>query len=175
MLPGIGPAWTGAMRMYPHTAVLAPMLHDESEGRVTVENGRPVIEYELNASDREQMARGLRACAEILLAAGAQYVLIPFAPPMRVSRAAELASITADVIVPHAMPLTAVHPMSAMRAGVDPTRTVCNPRGEVHSVGGLYVADGGVFPTSLGGPPQISIYTTGLRIGRNVAEDLRRT
>jgi choline dehydrogenase-like flavoprotein len=76
---------------------------------------------------------------------------------------------------PLALPLTAVHPMSAMRAGRDPAHSVCDPRGQHHQVRGLYVADGGLFPTSLGGPPQISIYTAGLKVGRHVAEDLRRS
>jgi choline dehydrogenase-like flavoprotein len=46
-------------------------------------------------------------------------------------------------------------------------------RGQHHFVRGLYVADGGVFPSSIGGPPQLTIYTAGMKIGRHVAEDLR--
>lgn len=175
MLPGVGPAWTNRMRDYRRIAVLTAMLHDESEGRVTVTHGRPVIDYVLHRSDRAQLARGLRACAEILLAAGARTVLLPFAPPIEIRRASDLSWLTADVLVPHAIPLTAVHPMGTMRIGSDPRQSVCDPRGQHHHVRGLYVADGGLFPTSLGGPPQITIYAAGLKVGRHVVEDLRRS
>jgi choline dehydrogenase-like flavoprotein len=90
-----------------------------------------------------------------------------------VRSARQLAWLTAAQIEPHAMPLTAVHPMSAMRAGANPTTSVCDPTGEHHHVRGLFVADGGLFPTSLGGPPQISIYTAGWKVGGHVVERLR--
>jgi choline dehydrogenase-like flavoprotein len=175
MLPGVGPDWTSGMRQYRRMAVLTAMLHDVSTGRVDVEYGRPVLDYTLGASDRDQLARGLRACAEILLAAGAGTVVIPFAPPVRVRRASELNALRGDMLDPLALPLTAVHPMSSMRAGRDPARSVCDPRGQHHHVRGVYIADGGLFPTSLGSPPQISIYTSGLKVGRHVVEDLRRS
>jgi len=38
----------------------------------------------------------------------------------------------------------------------------------------LFVADGSLFPTSIGGPPQISIYTFGRRVAREVAAMLGR-
>jgi choline dehydrogenase-like flavoprotein len=34
------------------------------------------------------------------------------------------------------------------------------------------VADGSVFPTSIGGPPQLTIYTVGRRVARTVCADL---
>jgi choline dehydrogenase-like flavoprotein len=33
----------------------------------------------------------------------------------------------------------------------------------------LFVADGSLFPTSIGGPPQLSIYALGLHVGRAIA------
>ncbi len=168
MLPGVGPAWMNGMRNYPRMAVLTSMLHDETQGRVSVEYGRPVIDYVLGASDREQMARGMRACGEILLAAGAREVVLPFSPPVRVRTSRGLSWLTAERIQPLAMPLAAVHPMSSMRAGANASTSVCDPTGQHHHVRGLFVADGGLFPTSLGGPPQISIYTAGLKVGRKV-------
>jgi choline dehydrogenase-like flavoprotein len=35
-------------------------------------------------------------------------------------------------------------------------------------VQGLFVSDGSLFPTSLGGPPQISIYSFALHLAPNV-------
>ena len=168
MLPGVGDAWLGTMRKYRHTAVLTAMVHDRTDGRVNVKYGRPVLEYAMSGDDREQMARGLRACAEILLAAGAREVVFPFAPPARVRRASELPGLRARDLQAHAMPVTAVHPMSSMRASASPEHGVCGAHGQHHYVRGLFVADGGLFPTSLGGPPQVSIYATGMKVGREV-------
>src|SRR5207245_599214 len=71
-------------------------------------------------------------------------------------------------------PLTAVHPMGTLPMARDPLRGVTDEDGRWHGVRGLYVADGSLFPTSIGGPPQISIYTAGRRVARTVATDLRR-
>ncbi len=41
--------------------------------------------------------------------------------------------------------------------GADPRRSVVGESGAVHDVAGLYVADGGAFPTSSGVNPMITI------------------
>ena len=45
---------------------------------------------------------------------------------------------------------------------------VVDSTGEHHRVKGLFVADGSLFPTSLGGPPQISIYAFAYHLSRHV-------
>ena len=77
---------------------------------------------------------------------------------------AELQALDLSFVRPHSVPLTAVHPMGTMRMGEDPRRSVVGSRGEHHQLQGLFVADGSLFPTSLGGPPQISIYAFALHL-----------
>ncbi len=174
MMPGVGSQWLAAMQQYKHMAVLTAMVHDRSSGRVSVENGRITIDYELERDDRMQLAKGLTNAAELLFAAGADRVVFPFAPARIVRSRRGLVPLTVSDVAAHNLPMTAVHPMSSMRAGSDPRKSVVNSRGEHHHVKGLFVADGGLFPTSIGGPPQIPIYTAGMKVGRNVAEFLRR-
>ncbi len=61
-------------------AGLLVLLHDRSAGRV--ESGaslsRPRIRYTLEDEDRRQLAEGLVHCCEVLLAAGAREVLVPY-------------------------------------------------------------------------------------------------
>ena len=57
--------------------------------------------------------------------------------------------------------------------GDDKTRSVVDSTGEHHYVKGLFVADGSLFPTSLGGPPQISIYVFALHLARHAVERAR--
>lgn len=182
VLPGFGAAHMRAMRGYRHLAVLTAMLHDETAGRVWIKRpaglegfaGRPMLRYRMNEGDRQQLIVGLRACARILLAAGAREVVVPAVPPITVRREAEIDRIDGTVVRPHGVPLTAVHPMGTMRLGEDPRRAVVRSTGEHHHLRGLFVADGSLFPTSLGGPPQISIYAFAQHLSRHVVDAARR-
>lgn len=170
-LPGFGRAHGELMRLYPRVATIIAMLHDRSSGRVSPGRGEKIhISYSLNREDYAQMALGLREAARIFLAAGATRVLIPLAPPRWVSTEREIDQITAADLGPLSPAMVAVHPMSTLWMGADPRRSVVNSQGEHHQVKGLFVADGSLFPTSIGGPPQIPIYT----MGRHIARFVRR-
>jgi choline dehydrogenase-like flavoprotein len=171
--PGFGPALMTRMRSYPRYGVLSAVLHDETEGKVYLKNGRPKMRYAPNAADRAQLELGSREAARILFAAGAREVMVPAAPEIALRSERDLSQIDARRFVPNDVKLTAVHPMGTMRMGADPTKTVVTPEGEHHQVRGLYAVDGSLFPTSIGGPPQISIYTFGMYVARRVAAHLR--
>jgi choline dehydrogenase-like flavoprotein len=160
-IPGFGAEHAALMRQYRHVAALTAMVHDETAGRVKVgRGGRITIDYSLDRADREQLALGLEAGAQLLLAAGAREVLVPYeVAPFTIRRPVDLGAVRARGVPRHSMPLTAVHPMGTLRMGDDPRRAVVSSRGEHHAVKGLFVADGSLFPTSIGVPPQISIHT----------------
>lgn len=173
--PGFGRAHADLMRRYRQTAVVAAMLHDETSGQVAVGlGGRLELRYELSAPDQRALLRGVAACAEILLSAGAAQVMVPLVEPLILTRPDEVGRIVGHQYRPLDPLLTSVHPMGTMALSVDPRQGVVDPRGRHHQVAGLYVVDGGLFPTSLGGPPQISIYAAGRKVARSVAEDLVR-
>jgi choline dehydrogenase-like flavoprotein len=173
-LPGFGAAHMTAMRAYPQLAVLTAMVHDETSGEVAVDgDGRPTIQYRMTERDRQQLAKGLAACARILLAAGAREVTIPAIPRQRVTSIAGLDALDLSFVRPHGVPLTSVHPMGTMRMGEDPRTSVVRSTGEHHQLRGLFVADGSLFPTSIGGPPQISIYAFALHLAPHVIERAR--
>lgn len=176
MLPGFGSAHHGWMLRYPHIAVLTAMLHDESSGRVALRrDGRPLIDYVLSYADTSQLARGIRACARLLLAAGARKVLVPSVPPIEIEHPEDIERIPDSVARPHHIAMAAVHPMGTMALGDDPRSAVVRSTGEHHHVEGLFVLDGSLFPTSIGGPPQIPIYTLSRHLSRHVAERVGRS
>ncbi len=173
-LPGFGASHMAALRAYPHLAVLTAVVHDETSGEVDVDSdGRPVIRYAMNEPDRRQLAKGLVACARLLLAAGAVEVTIPAIPPLRFTNASQLDRVDTSNLRPHSVPLTAVHPMGTLRMGEDPKASVVRSTGEHHQLRGLFVADGSLFPTSIGGPPQISIYAFALHLSPHIVERAR--
>ncbi len=81
MMPGFGAAHMRVMRSYSRMAVLCAMLHDESAGEVAVAGERPKIRYRLCDNDARALMAGMRACAELLFAAGARKVIVPLARP----------------------------------------------------------------------------------------------
>lgn len=175
MIPGFGREHLRYMQQFRHVAALTAMVHDETAGRVRVErSGRIKLDYVLDQGDRRQLARGLVAGARILLAAGAREVLVPYDPaPFVVKTPRDLDAVLARGVPRWELPLTAVHPMGTLRMGDDPARAVVDSTGRHHAVQGLFVADGSLFPTSIGIPPQLSIYTFGRRVAAHVVQAAR--
>ena len=168
-VPGFGRSHMSLMRRYAHMAALTAMVHDETEGRVTLEDdGSPSLWYRMSARDRAQLALGLRGAARILLAAGAREVMLPSVPPVRLTRPIDVDAICADVVGPHKLPILSVHPMGTMRLGDDPQTSTVRSTGEHHQVRGLFVLDGSLFPTSIGVPPQVSIYAFARHLSKHV-------
>lgn len=169
-MPGFGPSHGDWMRRYPDVASLIVMLHDHQSGRVHRAEGERIhLHYGLDRKEYEALAVGLRGAAELLLAAGANEAVIPTSPPLHATSSSDLSELTSDQLGPLNPPLAAVHPMSTAWMGRNPDAAVVDPRGEHHEVDGLWVADGSLFPTSIGVPPQLTIYTMGRRIARTVA------
>ncbi len=172
-IPGFGPSLFRQLRRYGHLVALAAMVHDETEGRVSLEGDRVRIAYVPSDADRAQLALGARGAARILLAAGAREVLVPAMPAITIRAERDLVRITPERFAPHDARLTAVHPMGTLRMGRDPAQSVVDERGRHHFSRAVYVVDGSLFPTSIGGPPQIGIYAFAAKVARGVLEDLR--
>ena len=83
-------------------------------------------------------------------------------------------TIDTSFVRPHGVPLSAVHPMGTLAMGADPRSSVVSSTGEHHQVRGLFALDGSLFPTSLGGPPQISIYSFALHLAGHAIAAARR-
>jgi choline dehydrogenase-like flavoprotein len=170
MLPGIGAMAMRRMGSYAHIAACTPMLHDITRGVVTADRAaRPTLHYTPCPDDLTMMARGLSAAARIYLAAGALEVLIPTAVPRVVRTDAEARALADLRLGAHDPPLAAVHPMGGMRIGGDSRNSAVNADGQHHQVKGLWVADGSLFPSSTGVPPQWSIYAFGRLVGTAAA------
>lgn len=168
-VPGFGRDHGDWMREYPYMASMIVMLHDHASGRVHPGPGEQLhLHYAPDRAEYDQLADGMRGAATLMLAAGADEVVLPTSPPLRASTTGELDALRASDLGPLNPPLAAVHPMSTLWMGEDPAHAVVDPRGHHHRVDGLWVADGSVFPTSIGAPPQISIYTMGRRVARAI-------
>jgi choline dehydrogenase-like flavoprotein len=172
VVSGIGAEHRSRMREHPFVAASAVLLHDETEGRVTTtRDGQPVARYWPDSSDLEEVRRGVDAAARIYLAAGAERVYLPYADAPMVRNKSELdAALARARAIPHKISLNAVHPQGSCPLGSDSKRSTVDPHGEVWGEPGVYVADGSLFPTSVGVPPQVSIMALAMAVADRVAE-----
>ena len=171
ILPGFGEQHRQLMESYDHLAVFSSMIHDRVTGSVQPQGDHGVsIDWSPTDLDRRELRFGLKRCVELLLAAGADRAFIPTDPPLSFSADDDLSAIDDLAMDADTMELTAVHPMSSVPMSDDPSIGPVDSRGKHHQIDGLWVADGSLFPTSIGGPPQVSIYALGLHVGQAIAD-----
>jgi choline dehydrogenase-like flavoprotein len=65
--------------------------------------------------------------------------------------------------------LFSAHQMGTCRMGSDPRTAVCDERGAVRGVGGLFVADASLFPASSSVNPMITIMAIATLVGEGLA------
>jgi len=177
IFPGIGKEHFGMMREYAHAAGGGVMIHDETHGRIGdfPIGKRARIDYWPEEEDRETLQEGIKNLAKIYLASGAKKVALPYQDGPFAATDAEVDEIVnSREARPHNLLLTAVHPQSSCPMGEDKKKSVLNSFGRLHGLENLYVADGSVFPTSIGTPPTIAIATLSTWIARNLAEAVKR-
>lgn len=170
IMPGHGQGHRDLMRRYAHLAALTAMVHDRTRGRVRPDGDLGLtIDYWPDEDDRRELVHGLRACAKLLFAAGARRVLVPTNPPRVYERGASMTDLDTLELTPGLTDVSAVHPMASVPMGDDPATASVDSEGRHHHLRGLWIADGSLFPTSIGVPPQLSIYAMGLHVGRAIA------
>ena len=78
------------------------------------------------------------------------------------------AAVIPNPIISTAVPMTA-HLAGTARMGDDARDSVCDARGGLHEVDGVYVADASTFPTFPGFNPTNTIMANALRVARGIA------
>lgn len=173
LMTGFGDTMVGLLQQFRYLAASVSMLHDYGAGSITAtRDGRPRIHYRLDPEDGRAMARSFAMSARLWLAAGARSVWIPGQVPVEVRTMAEAERLEMWALRPFDPPLVAVHPMGGLAMSGDPEKGPTDPDGRHRGAQGLYVADGSLFPTSMGGPPQLTIYALGRMVGQVVAAEL---
>jgi choline dehydrogenase-like flavoprotein len=128
------------------------------------------LRYPLTERHRETLVEAMKEMARIQFAAGAQRVISLHSPPVELRSASDLPRLEEAPFGPNRLSLFSAHPMGGCPMGEDPRRSVVNSRGRHHRFENLHIADGSVFPTSVGVNPMISIYG----ISRLFAEGIAR-
>src|SRR3990172_5696074 len=157
-LPHFGAALGGLLADYARTVVAGLLVEDTVSGRVRLApGGRPVAFYDLSDFDAQRLVRGTALLAELLFAAGARKVVLPFDGVPDLHSADDVKNLYRRPIPRRAMEVMTVHIMGTARMGGDPTRHVCDSFGRVYDADGLWVADASLFPSPIGVNPMETI------------------
>jgi choline dehydrogenase-like flavoprotein len=169
-LLGAGESHQRAMLDFGHVGSVGVHLCDESSGRVGLgAEGSLRASYKLTKADADRLAFGIARAAEIHFAAGATEVY-PNIARVGVLKPGDLATFEATSFKPAELRLEAFHPMGTARIAADPAQGVCAIDGSVNGTQDLYVADGSLFPTSVGVNPMMTIIAFSKQIARGLAE-----
>jgi choline dehydrogenase-like flavoprotein len=112
----------------------------------------------------------MKHCAEILFASGAKKVLAPYHDPLWLQPGDSLDVFERRGVRQGEIVIASTHPQSTCKMGEDPTRSVVDSYCRSHDVKNLFVCDMGVFPSSLGAPPQITTASLADRTARFIRE-----
>ncbi len=171
-LLGTGREHQRAMLEFSHIGSIGVHLSDRSSGRVGLSaDGSLHARYRLSDDDSRRLAFGIARAAEVHFAAGATEVY-PNIGRVGALKFDQLADFEATTIKPTELRLEAFHPMGSARMAADPARGVCSPQGAVNGIESLYVADGSLFPTSVGVNPMMTIIAFSKRVAAGLAERL---
>jgi choline dehydrogenase-like flavoprotein len=171
-LPGTGPAHQERILSYDRIASTGVHLSDVSSGRVGLaSDGSLRVTYKLTRSDAEKLTFGIARACELFRAAGATEVYPQIAGLPTIDEAG-IAGLDRKAPSAHRLRLEAFHPMGTAAMDADARRGVVGTDGAVHGARDLYVADGSLFPTSIGVNPMMTIIAMASRVSRQLAETL---
>jgi choline dehydrogenase-like flavoprotein len=153
------------------------LTRDRDGGRVSIDrHGAPLIDYTLSDFDRASMLQGVRAAAEIHVAAGASKVYLPHGtlPTLRaeggVLQNPELLEQLPHLgWKPNQFSLYSAHQMSTCRMGGTEDTHPVGPNGETYEVRNLFVADGSAFPACSGVNPMLTI----MALAHHTAQEMK--
>jgi choline dehydrogenase-like flavoprotein len=172
--PGCGTKFQERLRQMGHLAMFGGLIHDEGVGRIWPSPFRePVVTYRMPAHDKAKMIRAISILSEAFLLAGAKEVLLPVFGSKPIRQLDDLKSIHLGIPGRY-FECVSFHPLGSARMGNDPRGAVVSPDGQAFDLPGLYVADGSIFPSSIGVNSQLPIMTVATRIAWRLREQKRR-
>ncbi len=167
--PGIGRDHRRLMDGYARTAGIAFFLHDRSSGRISADaRGQAVIEYRLNDEDKHDVMAAMRRAGEILFAAGAKAVVLPYNDLVELHHRADVKVIEERGVLANDPLFLSFHPQGTLPMGRDVRSAIVDAFGAAHHAKGLYCADASVFPTSVAVPPQITVMALATRTAQHI-------
>ena len=175
ILPAYGRELGELMAGYNRIVTAGPLITDTGTGRVRNVPGLGTqVFYRLADADAARVVRGVELTAEVLFAAGARRVLLPFIGAPEVCDPGQLRDLLARPVPKRSMQLYSIHLMGTARMSEDPRRGVTDSYGAFHGVPGLFVADASLFPGPTGVNPMETVIALTMRNARRLLDQRAR-
>lgn len=163
-VPGVGRDYLARVREMGKLAVFGVLVHDDAGGRLWNGPGRePWLTYRMAPRDKERFIRGIHVLATAWFEAGAKRVFLPIFGAAPIDSPDGLRKVDTSISAKN-FESASFHPLGSARMGTDERKSVVRPTGETWDLPGLWVADGSVFPTSIGVNSQLPIMAMATRI-----------
>lgn len=164
-------------------ALLIVLVRDRSTGTVSIDGqGRPQIAYKPGTGEQSMLREGMAQAARIFHAAGAEGIQTLHTCPLStgITGGSELGhhrdveslcdAIARSRAGDNHLALFSAHQMGTCRMGLNAASAVCNERGEVFNVRGLFIADASAFPGSSGVNPMVTIMALAHHTASRIAD-----
>jgi choline dehydrogenase-like flavoprotein len=172
--PQRGAALGQLMQHYDRMVLAGMLCEDTATGRVRTIDGKPQAFYQLNEADAANLKRGTVLLSELLFAAGAKRILLPFHGAAELHSADEARRLLDREIPARGWEVLTVHMMGTARMGGDRSACVVDPWGHVHDADRLMVTDASLFPTPIGVNPMETIMALATRAAAHVIDNAKR-
>jgi choline dehydrogenase-like flavoprotein len=167
-----------------HSTANIVLLKEWGSGLVKIDKyGSPVVSYELDGKDKDNLMHGIEETAKILAAGGAIGLSSLHSAPVEVSaNSGELSeqdidrfssAVRSKGVDANKIMMYSAHLMGSCRMSISESLGAVDSSAEVYGVRNLFVSDASVFPTALGANPMITIMAMSKRTSRFVARRLR--
>ncbi len=173
-LPQRGRELGELMGQYDHMMLAGMLCEDTGTGRVRSVNGKPQAFYQLNAHDAANLQRGVSLLSELLFAAGARRIMLPFHGAKDLYSPDDARRLLDQTIAPGGWEVLTVHMMGTAAMGSDRLSSVTDQFGLVHDTDRLMVADASLFPTPIGVNPMETIMALATRCAAHVIDNAGR-
>ncbi|MDQ3368428.1 MAG: GMC family oxidoreductase [Myxococcota bacterium] len=162
------------MDQYEHMLVAGMLCEDTATGRVRTIDGKPQAFYQLAEHDAANLQRGVSLLSELLFAAGAKRIMLPFHGAADLYGPDDARKLLDQQLSAKRWEVVTVHMMGTARMGTDRRRDVTDPHGLVHDVDRLMIADASLFPTPIGVNPMETIMALATRNAAFVIDNAKR-
>ncbi len=173
-LPHRGRQLGQLMQHYNQMMIAGLLCEDTTTGRVRTIAGKPQAFYQLAKRDAENIQRGLVILADMLFAAGAKKILLPFHSAAELNSPDDAKRLLDRKVPTREWEVVTVHMMGTARMGSDRSASVTDGYGFMHDVDRLLVADASLFPTPIRVNPMETIMALATRAAGHVIDNSRR-
>jgi choline dehydrogenase-like flavoprotein len=157
-LPHHGARLGALLHDFNRMVVAGCLIEDSVTGKVQVHPGLgTMVSYQISDRDAARIVRGISLTAELMFAAGARRIILPFAGVPDLLGPGDLAALRDRMIPRNSIELLTVHLMGTARMSEDRLRGVVSSFGAFHNAEGLFVADASLFPGPIGVNPMETI------------------